>query len=160
MKLLFIEPVNVLTTIANFKRLLEINPRVTEEMYEQLDQRAVNLLKEVLEKADVHLVVCGEWRHCPTKTSALFGRLKVNGITLDDRIIAIIPFAEARGISKQKSMQDCLSRLRKNRIITKVASLDSNLNSEVLQGETAFFTVDPDKGLTQDLADLMVEYFN
>ena len=154
MKLVFIDPVNVLNSQEYRKKLLQMNGGRNYDNFIQheFESSKITSLKRIFDTTNSKMVLYTKDRCCSQKIGALLNKLKQFGLpnsywfdTLPDSKQGIYE-TQLQWISNKGHLK-----------IEKYVIIDSILNNQTPQGAMNAFLLDAD-GLTEDVANTIIQF--
>lgn len=156
MKLIFLEPINVLNSRAHRRKLLEMNDFHNYDNFveREFEGTKIALFKRILDETDAKMVLYTKERCCSQKIGALMHKLTTFGLP-DSYWFDTIP---SGGDAYQALQQWLINKTHLN--VEKYVILDNIINGQTSEHATNLFWCDQVEGLTDEVTQNIINFLN
>lgn len=156
MKIIFLEPINVLSSRKYRKKLLEINNYHNYDNYidREFEPEKVQLFKKILDATQAKMVLYTKDRCCSQKIGSIMHKLIKMGIS-DSSWFDTIPSGGEANQALQKWITDKSYIKIENYVV-----LDSLRNGQTSENTKNLFWADESEGLTEEISNKIIDFLN
>lgn len=155
MNIIFIEPINTLSSKEHRRKILKMNNNHNYNNFidYEFEVDKINNLNKILKEAEAKVVLYTRNRCCSSKLSTLLYKMRLNGFNEKSWLDTV---SSDQSITKSKSLELWLNK--NNSKVDKYVIIDNRINNDTPDDIKNIFWVD-EKGLDENVTDNIIKFF-